>query len=65
MLWLEHKIPVLGVDISSASVKMLEPSRNEGRYRVESHAAEPMPPNSVVGKTSVMSRSSVRRWLER
>jgi len=51
MLSLGRKqIPVLGIDISSASVKILELSRNGGRYRVESYAAEPMPPNSVVEK---------------
>lgn len=51
MLSLGRKqIPVLGIDISSASVKVLELSRNGGRYRVESYAAEPMPPNSVVEK---------------
>ncbi|MGH8647611.1 MAG: pilus assembly protein PilM, partial [Gammaproteobacteria bacterium] len=51
MLSLGRKqVPVLGIDISSASVKVLELSRNGGRYRVESYAAEPMPPNSVVEK---------------
>ena len=42
--------PVLGVDISSTSVKLLELSRAGGRYRVESYAVEPLPPNSVVEK---------------
>src|SRR5688572_17054708 len=42
--------PVLGIDISSTSVKLLELSRSGGRYRVESYAVEPLPPNSVVEK---------------
>lgn len=42
--------PMLGIDISSTSVKLLELSRSGGRYRVESYAVEPLPPNSVVEK---------------
>ncbi|MFP6681610.1 MAG: pilus assembly protein PilM [Gammaproteobacteria bacterium] len=41
---------MLGVDISSTSVKLLELSRTGGRYRVESYAVEPLLPNSVVEK---------------
>ena len=44
------KVPLLGVDISSTSVKLLELSRSGNRYRVESYAVEPLPPNSVVEK---------------
>lgn len=42
--------PVLGIDISSSSVKLLELSKQGGRYRVESYAVEPLPENSVVEK---------------
>lgn len=42
--------PLLGIDISSTSVKLLELSRSGNRYRVESYAVEPLPPNSVVEK---------------
>jgi type IV pilus assembly protein PilM len=42
---------LLGLDISSASVKLLELSRNNGRYRVEAYAVEPLPPNAVVERT--------------
>lgn len=42
--------PVLGIDISSTSVKLLELARSGSRYRVESYAVEPLPPNSVVEK---------------
>lgn len=41
---------LLGLDISSTSVKLLELSRNNGRYRVEAYAVEPLPPNAVVEK---------------
>ncbi len=43
--------PILGLDISSTAVKLLELSRNGSRYRVESYAVEPLPPNSVVEKS--------------
>ncbi len=39
---------LLGVDIGSAAVKVLELSRKNGRYRVESCALEPLPPEVVV-----------------
>ena len=39
---------LLGVDISSTSVKVLELSQSNGRYQVESYASEPLPANAVV-----------------
>ncbi|NKI19495.1 pilus assembly protein PilM [Spongiibacter sp. KMU-166] len=41
---------LLGVDISSSAVKVLELSRNGEKYRVESYAAMSLPPQSVVEK---------------
>ena len=41
---------VLGVDISSSSVKLLELSKQGGRFKVESYAVEPLPANAVVEK---------------
>jgi type IV pilus assembly protein PilM len=45
---------MLGLDISSTAVKLLELSRSTGRsgtqYRVESYAVEPLPANAVVEK---------------
>ncbi len=41
---------LLGIDISSTSVKLLELSRSGGRYKVEAYAVEPLPPNAVVEK---------------
>lgn len=49
--FLEKKTrPVLGLDISSTSVKLLELSRSGDRYRVETYAVRPLPPNAVVEK---------------
>ena len=45
-----RSIPVLGVDISSTSVKVLEISKSGDQYRVESYAVAALPPNSVVEK---------------
>src|SRR5690625_1690899 len=42
--------PVLGLDISSTSVKLLELSRQGDRYRVENYAGRPLPPNAAVEK---------------
>ncbi len=41
---------LLGIDISSTSVKLLELSSRGGLYRVESYAVESLPPNAVVEK---------------
>lgn len=41
---------MLGLDISSSAVKLLELSRNNGAYQVESYAADALPPGSVVEK---------------
>lgn len=43
--------PLLGIDISSTAVKLLELKRQDGRLRVESYAVEPLPPNAVVEKS--------------
>lgn len=49
--FLERKAkPVLGLDISSTSIKLLELSRQGDRYRVESYAVKALPPNAVVEK---------------
>jgi type IV pilus assembly protein PilM len=41
---------VLGLDISSSSVKLLELSRSGNRYKVESYAVASLPANAVVEK---------------
>jgi type IV pilus assembly protein PilM len=44
---------LVGVDISSTAVKLLQLSRSGNRYRVEHYAVEPLPPNAVVEKNIV------------
>ncbi len=41
------QIPLLGVDISSTSIKILELGGSRNHYRVESYAVEPLHPNSM------------------
>ena len=50
-IFLGRKKPtILGLDISTTAVKLLELSKSGDRYRVESYAVEPLPPNSVIEK---------------
>lgn len=52
MFFIKRKKPLLlGVDISTAAVKLLELSKTGSRYRVESYAAAPLPQDAVVDKT--------------
>ncbi len=44
------KPPILGIDISSTSIKLVELSKTDKGYRVESLAVEPLPANAVVEK---------------
>lgn len=46
----KKSVPMLGVDISSTSVKLLEISKSGNQYKVESYAVASLPPNSVVEK---------------
>ncbi len=51
MAWFKKKTNVLlGLDISSTSVKLLELSKSGDRFRVEAYGVEPLPPNAVVEK---------------
>ena len=55
---------LVGVDISSTTVKLLELSVKNGRYWVESYAVMPLPENSVVEK-SILNPEAVADALER
>ena len=55
---------LVGVDISSTTVKLLELSVKNGRYWVESYALLPLPENSVVEK-SILNSEAVGDALER
>ena len=55
---------LVGVDISSTTVKLLELSVKNGRYWVESYAVMPLPESSVVEK-SILNPEAVGDALER
>jgi type IV pilus assembly protein PilM len=60
--------PLIGVDISSTAVKLLQLGQSGGRYRVEHYAVEPLPPNAVVEKNIVEVEAvgdAIRRALSR
>src|SRR5260370_2065406 len=54
MFLLQRKYrPLLGLDITTSSVKLIELSMSGGQYRVESNAAEPTPHNDINEKAIV------------
>ncbi|EOR02464.1 MULTISPECIES: pilus assembly protein PilM [Acinetobacter] len=55
---------LIGVDISSTSVKLLELSVKNGRYWVESYALVPLPEGSVVEK-NILNPEAIGDALER
>lgn len=60
--------PLIGVDISSTAVKLLQLSRSGNRFRVEHYAVEPLPPNAVVEKNIVEVEAvgeAIRRAVNR
>ena len=44
---------LVGIDISSTAVKLLQLAQVGGRYRIEHYAVEPLPPNAVAEKNIV------------
>lgn len=59
---------MIGLDISSTAVKLLELSRSGDKYRVESYAVEPLPPNAVVDKNindPAATAEAVRKVIQR
>jgi type IV pilus assembly protein PilM len=53
-VFLKPKVrPLLGLDITTSSIKLIELSVSGGQYRVESYAAEATPPNSINEKAIV------------
>ena len=45
--------PLLGLDITTSSVKLIELAMAGGQYRVEAYAAEPTPQNAINEKAIV------------
>jgi len=64
MLYRKPNKGLVGVDISSTSVKLLELSVKNGRYWVESYALIPLQENSVVEK-NILNPEAVGDALER
>ena len=60
--------PLLGLDITTSSVKLIELSMSGGQYRVESYAAEPTPHNAINEKAIVDAEAvgeAIRRAVKR
>ena len=60
--------PLLGLDITTSSVKLIELSMGGGQYRVESYAAEPTPHNAINEKAIVDAEAvgeAIRRAVKR
>lgn len=60
--------PLLGLDITTSSIKLIELTRAGDTYRVESYAAEATPPNSINEKAIVDAQAvgdAVRRAVKR
>jgi len=55
---------MIGLDISSSAVKMLELSKSGAHYRIECFAVEPLPQNAVVENT-ITEVEQVGRTVER
>ncbi|HUO81509.1 MAG TPA: pilus assembly protein PilM [Gammaproteobacteria bacterium] len=59
---------LLGLDITTSSVKLIELGQSGGQFRVESYAAEPTPPNAINEKQIVDAAAvgeAVRRAVKR
>jgi len=68
VLFQRRSRPVIGLDITTSSIKLIELSRSGDGYRVESYAAEPSPPNAINEKAIVDAQAvgeAVRRAVKR
>jgi type IV pilus assembly protein PilM len=60
--------PLIGLDITTSSIKLVELSQSGKGYRAESYAAEPTPPNAINEKTIVDAPAvgeAIRRAVKR
>ena len=55
---------VLGLDITTSSIKLIELAMAGGQYRVEAYAAEPSPPNAV-NETALVDPDAVGEAIRR
>jgi len=59
---------LIGLDITTSSIKLIELSMSGGQYRVESYAAEATPPNSINEKAIVDANAvgdAIKRAIKR
>ncbi len=63
-LFAKKSQPLIGIDISSSAVKVLELSKSGNHYRVERYAVEPLPQNAVV-EHSITEVEQVSEMVER
>lgn len=67
-LFSPSRVPLVGIDISSTAVKLLQLSQVGNRYRVEHYGVEALPPNAVVDKNIVEVEAvgeAIKRALSR
>lgn len=68
MLSKRRSKPMLGLDISTSSVKVIELSQTKAGYRVDHYAAEPMPQDAITDKAIVdidATGDAVRKAVKR
>jgi len=58
--WRSNPIPLVGIDISSAAVKIMELAKVEQGYRVENYILSPLPQGAVVEKTIKDSEAVIK-----
>lgn len=68
MLFSARSKPLIGLDITTSSIKLVEFTQSGRGFRAESYAAEPTPPNSINEKTIVDAPAvgeAIRRAVKR
>jgi len=68
VLFRSRSKPVIGLDITTSSIKLIELGQSGKSYRVECYAAEPTPPNAINEKTIVDADAvgeAIRRAVKR
>jgi type IV pilus assembly protein PilM len=56
--------PLIGLDITTSSIKLIELSFSGGQYRVEAYAAEPTPP-SAINEKAIVNADAVGEAIRR
>lgn len=68
MLFGSRSRPLIGLDITTSSIKLVELTQSGKSFRAESYAAEPTPPNAINEKTIVDAPAvgeAIRRAMKR